>query len=502
MATAVAPDGDTLYVADAGENAVAAFTLTQRPPASAARKHRVVKVKGTRSIGRYRARRARERLRLRRALRRTALRARRRALSRRYKRTLAKLSRRYLRGRVVLSCTGPSRKGERRWVRSVLGGQDRLARDRRRARHRKGRRARKRALARASRRYKRTITRARKRVKLSCPRRGFLPDTPAFQLLGRLPTAAYTTDVEITPHGGSLVWLSARGLGTGPNGTNGQHPSRLLLGRSGVLGRPTDKEMVALTPRADRALVPTNSTGPPAGTPVVGPGGGPSDKIKHVFYVVKENRTYDQIFGSEPRGRGDPRLEMFDDNGVPGPTGGVTPNAHALARTFPLLDSVYANSEESTLGHKITAGGYANDYTQRYVTTHGGRKGNPDIFPIGYPPNAFIFDQAVRQGLPFRVYGELGAGNQPFGDDGRSTYHGVLTNTDPAYPSPGPADLRARQPERAAAQLGALHRRRRALSPPAPTPPPGRPPPRAGSARSRASSRRRWPAAPCRRSTT
>jgi hypothetical protein len=69
------------------------------------------------------------------------------------------------------------------------------------------------------------------------------------------------------------------------------------------------------------------------------------------------------------------------------------------------------------------------------VTTHGGRKGNPDIFPIGYPPNAFIFDQAVRQGLPFRVYGELGAGNQPFGNDGRSTYNGVLTNTDPAYPS-------------------------------------------------------------------
>ena len=126
---------------------------------------------------------------------------------------------------------------------------------------------------------------------------------------------------------------------------------------------------------------------------------------------------------------------MFDDNGVPGPTGGVTPNAHALARTFPLLDNVYANSEESTTGHKITAGGYVNDYTQRYRQAGRGRKGNSDIFPIGNPPNAFVFDQAVRQNIPFRVYGELGASNQPFGDDGRPTYDAVLANTDASYPS-------------------------------------------------------------------
>jgi YVTN family beta-propeller protein len=425
VTTAVAPDADTLYVADAGEDAVAAFTLTRRPSASAARRRRVVKVKGTRSIARYRAGKARARRRLRRAGR---------AKLRRYSRTLQRLDRRYLRGRVVRSCRGPMRRGERRWVRAVLRAQARLAKDRNRARRRHGG-ARKRARTRAARRYSRAIARARKRVALGCPRPGFLPGAPPFKLLGRVPTAAYTTDVEVTPHGGSLVWLSARGVGTGPSAPGGQSPGRLVLGRAGVVSRPTDKELVAYTDRADRQLIPSNFTGPPAGTPVVGPNGGPSEKIKHVFYVVKENRTYDQIFGSEPRGRGDPRFEMFDDNGVPGPTGGVTPNAHALARKFPLLDSVYANSEESTLGHKITAGGYANDYTQRYVATHGGRKGNPDIFPIGYPPNAFVFDQAVRQGLPFRVYGELGAGNQPFGDDGRPTYQGVLTNTDPAYPS-------------------------------------------------------------------
>jgi hypothetical protein len=239
--------------------------------------------------------------------------------------------------------------------------------------------------------------------------------------------------VEVT-RDDELVWLAAKGLGTGPN-PNDESIKELLHGRAGVLDRPSDRQVAELTERANRAIVPTNFRPAPANTPIVGPNGGPSEKIKYLFYVVRENRTYDQIFGSEPRGDGDPRFQLFDDNGVPGPTGGVTPNVHALARKFPLLDNVYANSEESTAGHKITAGGYANDYLQRYSFTNRGRKGNPDIFPIGIPPNAFVFDQAVRQGVPFRVYGELGAGNQPFGDDGRETYQGVLSGTDPAYPS-------------------------------------------------------------------
>jgi hypothetical protein len=254
-------------------------------------------------------------------------------------------------------------------------------------------------------------------------------------VLGRIPTASYPTDVKVSSDGRTLVWLAAKGLGTGPNTGPTSNIDLLMRGAMGALPRPSDRGLAPLTARADVEVTPANFRGPPPGTPLLGPGGGPSDKIKHVFYVIRENRTYDQILGSETRGRGDPRNQVFDDNGVPGPTGGVTPNVHALVRRFPLLDNVYANSEESTVGHKITAGGYVNDYTLRYVNQKRGRKGNPDIFPIGYPPNGFVFDQAVRQQVPFRVYGELGAGNQPFGDDGRPTYSAVLQNTDPAYPS-------------------------------------------------------------------
>ncbi len=267
-----------------------------------------------------------------------------------------------------------------------------------------------------------------------CLPKGAIGKLRPYDVIGRMPTAAYPTDVEATPDGKRLVWLASKGLGTGPN-PGDESIKELLRGRTGIAKAPTDKRLRRLDKRARRELVPTNYQEPPKGTPLVGPDGGPSHEIKHVFYVVKENRTYDQIFGSNPVGDGDPDLELFDDNGVSGPAGGITPNAHALARRFALYDHVFANSEESTVGHKITAGGYANDYTERYVFTNRGRKGNPDIFPIGIPPNAFIFDQAVRQDIGFHIYGELGAGNQPFADDGRPTYPQVQLNTDAAYPT-------------------------------------------------------------------
>lgn len=418
VAPAVAPNGDTLYVANAGEDAVVAIALERRP-ATAPKPRKVVRPRSAAKIGRYLSGVAKAAGALRRA-------GRSRAARRTYSKREAKLRRAHLHGKRVRACGGPNARHDKTYWRTVL----RAYRARTAARRRG---VSKRVAARA---FTRAVKLARKQLPrvVECPRAGFQPNAAPFQVLGRIPTAAYTTDVEVTRGGGKLVWLAAKGLGTGPN-TNDESIKELLRGRAGVLDRPTDQEVAAMTARVNRAVVPSNFEPPPPNTPILGPNGGPSDKIKYVFYVVRENRTYDQIFGSEPRGNGDPRFQLFDDNGVPGPTGGVTPNVHALARKFPLLDNVHANSEESTAGHKITAGGYANDYTQRFVHTNRGRKGNPDIFPIGVPPNAFVFDQAVRQNVPFRVYGELGAGNQPFADDGRDTFEGVLQNTDPAYPS-------------------------------------------------------------------
>ena len=156
-----------------------------------------------------------------------------------------------------------------------------------------------------------------------------------------------------------------------------------------------------------------------------------------MFYIVRENRTYDQVFGRDPRGDGNPQLELFGDNGVGGPTGGITPNAHALAHQFPLLDHFYENSEVSVDGHLITAGAYATDYSQKATAAnYSNRRGTYDfgIFPVSFPPKFFLFDQAAKQGVSFRDYGE-DVGALPTGAAAnRPDYAKVQAALDPAYP--------------------------------------------------------------------
>ena len=267
-----------------------------------------------------------------------------------------------------------------------------------------------------------------------------------FSLVGRIPTAAYPTGVAVTPDGRRLVWLAAKGLGVGPNPTYvqfsfnaapyGSYTPEALIGRLGVLPRPTDARVKALTRQANLQVRPANAvTTPPIDTPVVGPDGGPSRQIKHVFYIVRENRVYDQIFGTDPRGDGDPKLELFDDNGVNTPAGGVTPNAHRLVKTFPLIDHFYANSEVSIDGHIITSAAWAIDHDQRTLHANYGNRGRSgdtaDL--IGMPPMASVFDQAARQGVSFKNFGETTGGAGSSQDDGRPTYQTVKDNTDPTY---------------------------------------------------------------------
>ncbi|GAC1610539.1 MAG: alkaline phosphatase family protein [Mycobacteriales bacterium] len=268
------------------------------------------------------------------------------------------------------------------------------------------------------------------------------------RMLGRIPTAAYPTGIAVS-RTGSVVWTAAKGLGAGPNPTYGQHFADseaapygsyvpdMLLGRVGVLPVPTPGQLRKYTSQSDAQVRPADLGPASIDTAVQGAGGGPSQQIKHVFYVVRENRTYDQIFGRERRGDGDPALELFGDNGTAGPSGGITPNAHALARRFPLLDHVYADSEVSIDGHVITSGAYATDFDLRSLHANysgRGRVANLGQSPVTLPPNDFLFDQAVRQGISFRNYGEYSAGNLPAGNDGRSTYRQSAAGTATGYP--------------------------------------------------------------------
>ena len=426
---AVAPDGQTLYAADSGEDAVAAVSLTPRPAPGAAVLPRVVlRVPSVASIARYRAGQRRGA----RALARVHGRRRRAAL-RRYRRRLRALQH-LLAGQRLPACRGPSAAQVNAYVRAVLA-----------------------ALSRPARFRATLIARARGRLPAVVPcvaSPGYIPDLPPGRVIGRLPTAAYPDDVQVTPDGSQLLWIAGKGLGAGPNpqysfdgdkrpnqpprNVFGTYVLDMLLGRVGTLPVPSDTQAQAATSLADAQSHPFDAVPRPAGSPIPAPGTGPSPQIKHVFYIVKENRTYDQLFGTDSRGDGDPSLELFDNNGVAGPTGGVTPNAHALTRLFPLLDRVYADSEVSVDGHIITASGYATDYVQKALAANYSRPGRAfdfGVYPVSFPPNDFVFDQAVRQGISFRDYGEAGAGNSPLGNDGRPTLTTVEANTDQGYPN-------------------------------------------------------------------
>ncbi len=428
----VAPDGQTLYVADSGEDAIAAVSLAARPAAGVpVIPRRVARAPKLASIYRYRAAARRAAA----ALRRGQGRAGRARARRAYHRRLRYLRRHFLYVRTRVACSGPTRRQANVYVRAVL-----RALSARRASYRR------RLLARA-RRLLKPIGACR-----AAP--GYVPNLPAMHLIGRLPTAAYPDDVQVTPDGSQLLWVAGKGLGSGPNSNYyfggdkrpGVTPTNIygtyvldqLLGRVGALPTPTDAQMAKSTALANAEVVPADAETQPAGSPVPAQGQGASPKIKHVFYIVRENRTYDQVFGSDPRGDGDRTLELFDDNGVKGPTGGITPNAHALAHQFPLIDHFYANSEVSVDGHIVTTGGYATDYVQKALAANYSNRNRGfdfGIYPVTAPPNDYIFDQAVRQGISFRDYGEAVGTTPTSNAPNRPTYSGVEANTDNSYPN-------------------------------------------------------------------
>jgi YVTN family beta-propeller protein len=251
---------------------------------------------------------------------------------------------------------------------------------------------------------------------------GFEPPRRPFELVGRLPVGSYPTVAAASPRG-QLAWISARGLGVGPN-PNGPNPfspndsddainsfqylPSIVRGASGILDFPSDRAIRRLTPAADRQIVPTNSKSPPPGTPIR-----PDGPIKHVFFIVRENRTYDQVLGDDPRGDGDPNLTLFGEH--------FTPNVHALVRRFPLLDHVYANSEASIDGHYWTAAGGVSDYVTKNWPQNYAARGRPydfGAFEVSKPPKDYLFHRALPQheDVSFYNYGEALAGVSPLTD--------------------------------------------------------------------------------------
>ena len=104
------------------------------------------------------------------------------------------------------------------------------------------------------------------------------------------------------------------------------------------------------------------------------PAQGGASPIKHCIYVVKENRTYDQVFGDMKEGNGDPNLCLFGEK--------ITPNIHKLARQFVLLDNLYCDGEVSADGHQWTMGAYATDFVEKiWPLSYRGSPGKLNVYP-------------------------------------------------------------------------------------------------------------------------
>jgi len=221
--------------------------------------------------------------------------------------------------------------------------------------------------------------------------------------LGSIPTAWYPTAVRLSPDGQTLFIISGRGFGTGPN-TGFEDIEGKLIGVLSVLPVPTDEELPELTQTVrdniNHALrfFPDRCLG--KAFPLPRAVGEPSP-IKHVLFVLRENKTYDQVLGDLEGTNADPSLLMFGEE--------VTPNFHALAREFCNLENFHVEVEVSVIGHYWTASSTLNDFAEK--AWHASSRDDSRIPALGtaqvdYPPGQFIWQKLQDAGIDFRNYGE------------------------------------------------------------------------------------------------
>jgi YVTN family beta-propeller protein len=229
---------------------------------------------------------------------------------------------------------------------------------------------------------------------------------------GFVPTGWYPTGAIFSKDGKQMFVLSGKGLVSAAKPTDGGSELR-LQGAVSALPVPDrvaladyTRKVYAVTPYTDAIRMNPNV---PVGSPIPRIVGA-SSPIKHVFYIIRENRTYDSILGDMRQGNGDPTLTLFG--------AAITPNAHALAAQFVLFDNFYVDADVSYDGHAFSTAAYATDVIQKLWQTFYGSRGGlylgeGDGFmrnPFGNlsaPESGYIWDYAARARVSVRSYGEF-----------------------------------------------------------------------------------------------
>jgi DNA-binding beta-propeller fold protein YncE len=243
----------------------------------------------------------------------------------------------------------------------------------------------------------------------------------AGQFRGMLPTAWYPSTLDISPDGRFLAIGTLLGVGSG-NGKVGALTGRYVhavRGAVNVVGIPTAGQLASFTvavSRNNRLPLATAGAGDVAPRTNAAPRAiperlGEPSLLKHVVYIIKENRSYDQVLGDLGRGDGDTSLVMYGRD--------VTPNTHALAEQFVTLDRFFASGGNSADGHQWLTQANETEYT--LWPLYEGRSYPFDgTDPLAYSSGGFIWEAAAARKKSVAVFGEFAPGKGDSGAVGRA----------------------------------------------------------------------------------
>ncbi len=264
-------------------------------------------------------------------------------------------------------------------------------------------------------------------------------------VIGAIPLGWYPTDVLVTHDGSQLIALDGHGIAgqanplyphpdAWPVSKQGANPDQyyvaeLATGDLERLAVPDQTTLASYLIAARRNVPVSNTTTDCYSVNCVPPD---RDRISpaptHVIYVIKENRTYDEVLGDDPRGNGERDLAIFGER--------ITPNIHSLADKFVLLDNFDVDAEVSADGHNWSTAAYSTDYVDKlWPSTYSNRRQAYDYegSAASRPTAGYIWDAAIAKGLSVRDYGEYTDFSTKAGDPEKPVVSSLVGRIDPRY---------------------------------------------------------------------
>jgi YVTN family beta-propeller protein len=226
---------------------------------------------------------------------------------------------------------------------------------------------------------------------------------------GLIPTGWYPSSIDVSADGRTLAVGSLLGMGSGTGMTGGQRGRYVhaVRGSVNVIDVPSDAELAAFTTSVaqnNRRMLASSPGDAPSAAPRAGVAPRPVPErpgeptpIQHVVFIIRENRTYDQVFGDIGKGASDPSLVMYGRD--------VTPNAHALAEQFVLLDHFFASGGNSADGHNWLTQANETEYPM-WPLYYGRSYPSEGMDPLAYSSGGFLWEGAQAKGKTVTVFGE------------------------------------------------------------------------------------------------